>query len=117
MELVHYETSLVAVLLGLDPRELGIPPVANPGTPRDEATAALYEGDLAGAADALADLGKVNDEAYLRLHLGERLLAEGRAEEGREQIERSLAFWRTVRATRFVREAEALLAGAAQKSA
>jgi hypothetical protein len=81
------------------------------------ATAALLERDLVGAAEALAELGDVTDEAYLRLRAGERLLAEGRADEGREQIERALEFYRGVRATRFVAEAEALLAGVRRQSA
>ena len=88
--LVHYEVALVAALLELDPAELGLPPVKAADTPRQRATAALLESDLLGAADALAELGKVNDEAYLRLRAGERMLAEGRAEEGRAQVEQAL---------------------------
>ena len=49
--------------------------------------------------------------------LGERLLGEGRADEGRAQIERALAFYRGVRATRFIAEAEALLADTQRQSA
>ena len=117
IELIHYEAALLAALLGLDPAELAIPPVEVTDTPRRRATAALLEGDLLGAADALAELGKVNDEAYLRLRAGERLLAEGRAEEGRAQVERALVFFRGVRATRFIAEAEALLADIHRQSA
>lgn len=117
MEIVHYETSLVAALLDLDPPELGIPPVPDAATPRERATAALLERDLLGAADALAELGKVNDEAYLRLRAGESLLAEGSVVEGSAQVESALAFYRGVRATRFVAQAEALLAGARRQSA
>ncbi len=117
IHLIHYEAALVAALLELDPAELGIPPVEVADTPRQRATAALLEGDLAGAADALGELGKVNDEAYLRLRIGEQLLAEGREEEGREQVERALVFYRGVRATRFVAEAERLLAATRRQSA
>ena len=117
INLIHYEAALLAALLELDPAELGVPPVEAADTPRQRATAALLEGDLVGAADALAELGKVNDEAYLRLHVGSRLLAEGREDEGREQIERALDFYRGVRATRFIAEAQALLAGAQRESA
>ncbi len=78
VELIHYEAALLAALLELDPADLGIPPVEVADTPRRRATAALLEGDLLGAASVLAELGKVSDEAYLRLRAGERLLAEGR---------------------------------------
>jgi hypothetical protein len=117
LRLIHYEAALLAALLELDPAQLALPPVAVADTPRQRATAALLEGDLLGAADALAELGKVNDEAYLRLHVGSRLLAEGREDEGRVQIERALAFYRSVRATRFVAEAEALTADTHWQSA
>jgi hypothetical protein len=70
-----------------------------------------------GAADALADLGNASHEADLRLRAGERLLGEGRVEEGVEQLERALAFYRGVGATRFITEAESLLAGAEQQTA
>ncbi len=69
------------------------------------------------AADALAELGKASDEAYLRLRAGERLLGEGRVEEAVEQLERALAFYRGVRATRFIAEAESLLASTEQQTA
>ena len=108
LRLIHYEVALLAALLELDPAQLALPHVAVADTPRERATAALLEGDLLGAADALVELGKVNDEAYLRLHVGSRLLAQGREDEGRAQIERALAFYQGVRATRFVAEAEAL---------
>ena len=117
LRLIHYEVALLAALLELDPAQLALPPVAVADTPRQRATAALLEGDLLGAADALAELGQVNDEAYLRLHVGSRLLAEGREDEGRAQIERALAFYRGVRATRFVAEAEALTADTHRQSA
>ncbi len=115
IHLIHHEAALVAALLELDPAELGVPPVEVADTPRQRATAALLEGDLVGAADALGELGKVNDEAYLRLRIGEQLLAEGNEEGGRAQVERALAFYRGVRATRFVAEAEQLLAGSSRR--
>ena len=117
IDLIHYEAAGLAALLELDPAELGMPPVGVAETPLQRATAALLEGDLVGAADALEELGRVNDEAYLRVCVGERLLGEGRADEGRAQIERALAFYRGVRATRFIAEAEALLARTQRQSA
>ncbi len=109
--------ALVAAMLDLDREQLGVPPVAPLDTPRSRAAAALYEHDLLGAADALAELGAASHEAYLRLRAGERLLGEGRVEEGVDQLERALAFYRGVRATRFIAEAESLLAGARRQSA
>jgi class 3 adenylate cyclase/tetratricopeptide (TPR) repeat protein len=115
LRLIHYEAALLAALLELDPAQLALPPVAVADTPRQRATAALLEGDLLRAADALAQLGKVNDEANLRLRAGEQLLAEGHREEGQTEIERALSFYRGVRATRFVAEGEALLAAGARR--
>jgi hypothetical protein len=117
LHLIHYEAALVAALLELDPAQLALPRVEAVDTPRERATAALLDGDLLGAADALVELGKVNDEAYLRLRIGEELTAQGDTEGGRIQIERALAFYRGVRATRFIAEAEAVLAGARRQSA
>jgi class 3 adenylate cyclase len=117
IHLIHYDAALLAALLELDPADVALPPVEAAETPRQRATAALLDGDLLGAADALAELGKVNDEAYLRLRAGERLLSQGLGEEGRAQLERALAFYRGVGATRFVAEAEALLAGGQRQSA
>ena len=117
VHLIHYEAALLAALLDLDPAGLALPPVEIADTPKQRATAALLEGDLPGAADALAELGKVNDEAYLRLRDGERLLAEGHVEEGQAQVERALSFYRGVRAARFITEAEALLTDTRRQSA
>ena len=116
-EIIEYDVALVAALLDLDREQLGVPPVAVLDTPRRRAAAALYDHDLLGAADALAELGSASHEAYLRLRAGERLLGEGRVDEGVEQLERALAFYRGVRATRFIAEAESLLAGIEQQTA
>ncbi len=117
VELIHYEAALLAALLELDPADLGIPLATVADTPRRRATAALLDGDLLGAASVLAELGKVSDEAYVRLRAGERLLAEGQTDEGRAQVERALDFYRGVRATRFIAEAESLLAGVERQTA
>jgi hypothetical protein len=47
-------------------------------------------------------MGNRTDEAYARLRAAEQ-------GEGREQLDRALAFFHSVRATAFVRRAEALL--------
>jgi hypothetical protein len=58
-------------------------------------------GDFAGAAEVLHGTGSKPDEAEARLHAGTE-----------EQLEQALEFYRSVGATRFIREGEALLASA-----
>ena len=78
-----------------------------------DAARAYLEGDLARTADLLAEIGHLSDEAYVRLRAAERLVGEGRRAEADEQLERALAFYRSVGATRYIQEAEALLAATA----
>ena len=73
--------------------------------PWARAAAAFGHGDPVGAAEILGGIGAVASEAYCRL-------AAARA--GRlDQIERALAFYRSVGANRHVREGESLLATSA----
>jgi hypothetical protein len=74
---------------------------------------ALAVGDLAGAADSYAELGLATYEAYARLRAAEGFVAVGRRSDADEQLGRALAFYRSVGATRYVREGEALLAASA----
>jgi class 3 adenylate cyclase len=76
------------------------------------ATAAL-EDDFVRAADIAGEQGLVVDEAELRLRAAGALVAEGRRSEADVQLQQALGFFRSVRATRYVREAEALLAASA----
>jgi class 3 adenylate cyclase/tetratricopeptide (TPR) repeat protein len=71
------------------------------------------EGDLLGAAEVCARIGARPDEAYARLRAAEKLVTAGRRAEADEQLQKSLAFWRSVRATFYIREAETLLAESA----
>jgi class 3 adenylate cyclase/tetratricopeptide (TPR) repeat protein len=66
--------------------------------------------DYAGAADGLGEIGVRPHEAFARLRAAEQLLEQGRQAEADVQLEKSLAFWRSVGATRYIREGEALLA-------
>ena len=70
-----------------------------------EAARAVAHEDFVRAADLYAEIGSRPDEAYARL----RAAHEGH----REQLERALAFYRSVGASRYVREGEALLAASA----
>ena len=69
--------------------------------------------EYAEAADALEEMGIRPHAAFARLRAAEQLVAQGRRAEADAQLERSLAFWRSVGAMRYVRKSEALLAGAA----
>jgi hypothetical protein len=68
----------------------------------NEAALAILNGDLAAAADRFREIGSLADEAYARLRAGE---AGDRA-----QLERALAFYRSVGALRYIRQGEELLA-------
>jgi class 3 adenylate cyclase/tetratricopeptide (TPR) repeat protein len=86
---------------------------SRPPTPWQEAAQRVAAGDLVGAADVYADLDSLHSEAYTRLRAAEQLVAEGRRGEADVQLQKALRFYRSVGATRFVREGEALLAASA----
>jgi tetratricopeptide (TPR) repeat protein len=69
----------------------------------------LLDGDYEAAAEAFDETGDLESEAAARLRAGESLLAEGRRAEADEQLAKALSFFRSVDATRYIREAEALL--------
>jgi class 3 adenylate cyclase/tetratricopeptide (TPR) repeat protein len=77
-----------------------------------DASRAMLRGDFVEGADLLDEIGDAKLEALARLRAAERLVAEGRRHEADEQLQRSLGFWRSVRAIRYIRQAEALLAAA-----
>jgi hypothetical protein len=79
--------------------------------PWHEAALALLDADFERAAELFARIGHA-DEGYARLRAGERHLAEGRRAEAEAQLGRAIDFYRPLRATRYVRRAEELLAGA-----
>jgi DNA-binding SARP family transcriptional activator/class 3 adenylate cyclase len=79
-------------------------------TPWLEASLASAAGDFARAADVYESIGNRPDEAYARLKAGEQLAGQGRRADAEGQLERALAFFRSVSATAYMREAEALLA-------
>jgi class 3 adenylate cyclase/tetratricopeptide (TPR) repeat protein len=74
---------------------------------------ALSVGDFAAAATSFGSLGLATHEARARLLAASELVAAGRRREADEQLSRALAFYRSVRATRYIREGEALLAASA----
>jgi hypothetical protein len=82
-------------------------------TPWLQAARAVAVGDFRGAADILAGIQAPAREAFYRLRAAEQLVAEGRRAEADEQLRPALAFYRSVGATRYVREGESLLAASA----
>jgi class 3 adenylate cyclase/tetratricopeptide (TPR) repeat protein len=73
----------------------------------------IGRGDYPGAADLYAEIGALPNEAYTRLRAAAQLLEAGRRGQADEQLRRSLAFWRSVGASRYVGEGESLLAASA----
>jgi tetratricopeptide (TPR) repeat protein len=82
-------------------------------TPWTEAVRAYGQRDFAAAAEILRRIGTRPDEAEARLRAAEELAAQGRRAEADEQLQQALAFYRSVGATRYVRECEALLPASA----
>jgi class 3 adenylate cyclase/tetratricopeptide (TPR) repeat protein len=83
---------------------------------RDAAEAALA-GDPVRDAEILAGIGARTYEAAARLRAAKQLVEQGRRAEADDQLLRALAFYRSVGATRYVRQAEALLGDASEISA
>jgi anti-sigma-K factor RskA len=81
--------------------------------PTAEAFRAVVRAHYERAAELFGEVGWSYWEACARLRAAERLVAGGRRTEADEQLQRSLAFWRSAGATRFIREGEALLAASA----
>ena len=77
-----------------------------------EAAIALLDEDLTAALAMYERAGDATDVAVVRLGLAKRLLEADRRAEADVELQRALGFFRLVRATRYVREGEALLAAA-----
>jgi DNA-binding SARP family transcriptional activator len=76
----------------------------------DAVVRAIADGQLAHAADLATSGGSLALAADIRLRAAQKLIAEGRRAEGDEQLQKALDFYRSVAATRRIREAESLLA-------
>jgi hypothetical protein len=68
----------------------------------------VLDRDYERAGELFAAIGFV-DEGYARLAAGEQHLNDGSPADARLQLEKALAFYRPLRATRYIRRAEALL--------
>jgi len=84
-----------------------------PDRPWVQAARAANEGDFLRAADIAAESAWRVEEADLRLRAAETLVRAGRRAEADVQLQQALAFFRSVGATRFIRQGEALLAATA----
>jgi len=83
------------------------------GGPWRDAAEAVLVGDFESAARVLDEIGAAPHAALARLRAARALIDAGRRAEGDVQLQRALTFWRSVGATRYVREGEALLAASA----
>jgi class 3 adenylate cyclase/tetratricopeptide (TPR) repeat protein len=84
-----------------------------PETRWSAAGRAFVSGDYGAAAEILAEIGSLPDEAYARLRAAEALVADERRAEADVQLTRALSFFRSVGATVYVQRGEALLAATA----
>jgi hypothetical protein len=82
-------------------------------TPWRNAAAAYVAGGFQAAAAEYSAIGALPEEADARLRAAEALIREGRRTEADAELKLSLAFWRSVGATAYVREGDALMAASA----
>jgi hypothetical protein len=99
--------------LGRGQELVGALPVREAGIPWGRAASLFVSGDPRGAAEICASMGAVAEEARARLAAATLLVEQGRRAEADFELQRALAFYRSVGATRYVREGEALLAASA----
>jgi predicted ATPase/class 3 adenylate cyclase len=88
-----------------------------PPTPMRAANLASISGDYGTAARLLDEGGLAFPAADARRLAAEALAAEGRRAEAEAELERALAFYRPVGATRYIRQAETLLDEVSEVSA
>jgi hypothetical protein len=98
---------VLAAVAGKEPVLELVRPMAP--SPWRVASIATVEGDYAAAADIYGRRGIVEAEAFQRLRLAEQLIEGGNRAEADVQLRSALAFYRSVGATRYIQEAEALL--------
>ena len=111
----EWPIDLVVALHALGRGEEFVALVARAGVPTPWRRAAAFyaSGEFRESANVYAEIGARPEEAFARLRAAESLVSEGRRAEADEELQRSLAFWRSVGAAAYVREGEALLAESA----
>jgi hypothetical protein len=108
----HWVVDLAFAFLELGRQDEAEPTQLGPETPWRRVAEDIIRTDLASAADALAAIGAVTHEAHARLSAAGQLVDARHRGEAERQLGLALAFYRSVRATAFMREAESLLAAA-----
>jgi hypothetical protein len=104
------DAAALMVALGRGPELEEIGAAAQVQTPWIAAATAFVRRDFQLAAEIYARTGSRPDEAYARLRAAEALIGEGDRAQGDRELQRALAFYRSVGATAYLREGEALLA-------
>jgi len=102
----------VAAELGIQEELRGVLTEALEG-PWEDAARFAARGDHSQAADLFASMGSPTLEAFFRLAAAESLHAAGRRALGEAELERALAFYRSVGATAYLEQGESLLAASA----
>jgi hypothetical protein len=82
------------------------------GSVRRSDAADVLDANFEALAERAGQEGRNTTAARARLRAAERLVAEGRRAEADAHLSEALRFYRSVGATRYVREAEALLVAA-----
>ena len=82
-------------------------------TPWVDAARAAGEQDFVTAAEIYARMGALSDAAEARVHAAEVLLERGDRAGSAKQLAEAIGFYRSVGATRLIRDAETLLAATA----
>jgi class 3 adenylate cyclase/tetratricopeptide (TPR) repeat protein len=110
---LEFSLTLAASGLGIEPELRALAEAAPAEVLWARQLLALLDGEYVAAAETFGAMELRPLEAHARLRAAEQLRSEGRHAEADEQLERALAFWRSVGATRYVRRGEALLAASA----
>jgi hypothetical protein len=101
----YWSSALAAVLTELG-RSSKLETVVKNGTVSTrwlDAISAYASGAFEEAADVYAEIGSVPDEAFARMRAAEALADGGRRAEADAQLQRALAFYRSVGATAYIR--------------
>jgi class 3 adenylate cyclase/tetratricopeptide (TPR) repeat protein len=107
------DVAIVLSALGRGSELIVISVKANLQTKWIDAAKAFVLGDFQRAAEIYAEIGSLPDEALAHLRAAEALIGGGRRPEGELELQRALSFYRSVAATAYLREGEALLARSA----
>jgi len=102
------QAALAAALTG-QPQRFAVLYVRGPSRLLTAATM-IADARYPEAADELADIGGMSQEALARLLAARDLIREGSRPEGEAELRRAVSFWTDVQATRLLTLAEELMA-------